>query len=152
MQIIIVQHGMEMIRKYEAFAGPVILVTMAALAVWIFIRGPAARSPGRPTDPLTGGAMWRQIFAGGALWVAIYGTFVLNFCDFTRLRRPANPSSGATSGASRSTCCSSASSWWSWPAAQFKIDGTVIESPADIVQTIPNTVLLVAGLAWRCWC
>ena len=28
--------------------------------------------------------MWRQIFAGGALWVSIYATFVLNFCDFTR--------------------------------------------------------------------
>ena len=25
--------------------------------------------------------MW---FAGGALWGSIYGTFVLNFCDFTR--------------------------------------------------------------------
>ena len=28
--------------------------------------------------------MWREIFAGGALWLSIYGTFVLNFCDFTR--------------------------------------------------------------------
>ena len=28
--------------------------------------------------------MWREILGGGALWVAIYGTFVLNFCDFTR--------------------------------------------------------------------
>ncbi len=28
--------------------------------------------------------MWREIFAGGALWVSIYATFVLNFCDVTR--------------------------------------------------------------------
>ncbi len=28
--------------------------------------------------------MLREILGGGALWVAIYGTFVLNFCDFTR--------------------------------------------------------------------
>ena len=46
--------------------------------------------------------MWREIFAGGALWVAIYGTFVLNFCDFTRVRQGQDgPSSGATSAASR---------------------------------------------------
>ena len=51
-----------MIRKYEAVAGPVILVTMAALAVWIYLKaGSIAWSNG---DPLTGGAMWREIFAG----------------------------------------------------------------------------------------
>ena len=37
-QTYIVQHGLDMIRKYEAVAGPVILVTMAALAVWIFMK------------------------------------------------------------------------------------------------------------------
>ena len=38
LQLVIVSYGMEMIRKYEAFAGPVILVTMAALAVWMFMQ------------------------------------------------------------------------------------------------------------------
>lgn len=33
-QLVIVSYGMEMIRKYEAFAGPVILVTFLALAIW----------------------------------------------------------------------------------------------------------------------
>ena len=27
--------------------------------------------------------------------------------------------------------------------AQYKIDGTIIESPIDVVMTIPNTLLLV---------
>lgn len=35
-QTFLAQRGLEMIRRYEAFAGPVILVTMAALAVWVF--------------------------------------------------------------------------------------------------------------------
>ena len=34
--------------------------------------------------------------------------------------------------------------------AQFKIDGKVIESPADIVHAIPNTAILVAAPACRC--
>ena len=41
-QVIIVSYGMEMIRKYEAFAGPVILLTMLALAVWLFIKAGAS--------------------------------------------------------------------------------------------------------------
>ena len=41
-QLVIVSFGMEMIRKYEAFAGPIILVTMAAIAAdmhhWVTMR------------------------------------------------------------------------------------------------------------------
>ena len=37
-----------------------------------------------PPDSLTGVDMWLKIIGGASLWVAIYGTFVLNFCDFTR--------------------------------------------------------------------
>ena len=37
-QVIIVSYGMEMIRRYEAIAGPIILVTFLALAVWMLIR------------------------------------------------------------------------------------------------------------------
>ena len=141
MQVIIVRYGMDMIRKYEAFAGPIILVTMAALAVWMFIQ--AGGSIAWPTDQRPqGGDMWRKIFAGGALWVSIYATFVLNFCDFTRTAKPRSIVKG---------------NFWGIPinmllfglivvvmaGAQFKINGTIIASPADIVQTIPNTFLLV---------
>ena len=144
MQTYIVQHGLDMIRKYEAVAGPVILITMAALATWIFTK--AGSSIAWSTDhPLTGAAMWREIFAGGALWVSIYATFVLNFCDFTRNSK------------TRKSIIKG--NFWGIPintvffgvivivmaGAQFKIDGVVIESPADIVHAIPNTFLLVAA-------
>ena len=143
-QTYIVQHGLDMIRKYEAVAGPVILITMAALATWIFTK--AGNSIAWSTDhPLTGGAMWREIFAGGALWVSIYATFVLNFCDFTRNSK------------TRKSIIKG--NFWGIPintlffgvivvvmaGAQFKIDGVIIKSPADIVHAIPNTFLLVAA-------
>ncbi|MEO5319985.1 NCS1 family nucleobase:cation symporter-1 [Arthrobacter sp. CC3] len=141
-QLVIVSFGMEMIRKYEAFAGPIILVTMAALAIWIFVE--AGGSIAWASDnALEGADMWRTIFAGGALWVAIYGTFVLNFCDFTR------------SAVSKKAVVRG--NFWGIPinmllfgaivvvmaGGQFKINGTVIQSPSDIVQTIPNTLFLV---------
>lgn len=143
-QVIIVRYGMDMIRKYEAFAGPIILVTMAGLAIWMFIQ--AGGSIALSThDALTGGAMWREIFAGGALWVSIYATFVLNFCDFTR------------SSTTRRSIIKG--NFWGIPVnmlffgiivvvmtgAQFKINGAIIGSPSDIVQSIPNTFLLVVA-------
>lgn len=142
LQVYIVRHGMEMIRKYEAFAGPIILVTMLAIAIWMFIE--AGGSIALSThESLTGGEMWREIFVGGALWIAIYGTFILNFCDFTR------------SATSRKSIVRG--NFFGIPlnmlffgaivvvlaGAQFKINGQIIQSPADIVETIPNTFFLV---------
>ncbi|MBD2766018.1 NCS1 family nucleobase:cation symporter-1 [Kocuria sp. cx-455] len=146
-QVVIICYGMEMIRKYEAFAGPIILVTMLALAIWMLLRVDFAIAWSTDT-PLTGGQMWLHILGGGSLWVSIYGTFVLNFCDFTR------------SAKSRGSIVRG--NFWGIPVnmllfglivvslagAQFKIDGRVITSPADIVETIPSTLFLVlASLA-----
>ncbi|WP_427008749.1 NCS1 family nucleobase:cation symporter-1 [Pseudarthrobacter sp. H2] len=141
-QTLIVSFGMEMIRKYEAFAGPIILVTMLALAIWMFMKaeGSIAWST---ADSLTGTEMWVRIFESAALWVVIYGTFVLNFCDFTR---------GAPSERSvvRGNFFGIPINMLFFAAivivlagAQYRIDGTVIESPIDVVKAIPNTFLLV---------
>jgi NCS1 family nucleobase:cation symporter-1 len=141
-QLVIVSYGMEMIRKYEAFAGPIILITMAALAIWMFTKAGYSIAWTTP-ETKTGLDMWLQIVGGASLWVAIYGTFVLNFCDFTR---NATSKKAIVRG-----------NFWGIPlnmllfgaivvvlaGAQFKINGQVIESPADIVKTVPNTLLLV---------
>lgn len=145
-QVVIVSYGMEMIRKYEAFAGPIILVTMLALAVWMFAKAGFSIAWSTGKD-LSGGDMWLHILGGGALWVAIYGTFVLNFCDFTR---SAKTKKSIVKG-----------NFWGIPinmllfgaitvvlaGAQFKIDGRIIESPSDVVASIPNTFLLAAASA-----
>ncbi|NYD77299.1 NCS1 family nucleobase:cation symporter-1 [Arthrobacter cupressi] len=141
-QLVIVSFGMEMIRKYEAFAGPVILVTMVLLAAWVFFEAHGSIQ-WTGIKGLEGAEMWRTIFAGGALWVSIYGTFVLNFCDFTR------------SSASKQSIVRG--NFWGIPinmlvfgaivvilaGGQYKINGTVIESPSQIIESIPNTFLLV---------
>ncbi|MGW8379007.1 NCS1 family nucleobase:cation symporter-1 [Streptomyces sp. ODS28] len=147
LQVLIVSYGMQVIRKYMAFAAPTTLITMCALAVWMFVRADGSIALSN-SHPLTGGAMWLQILQGAALWVVIYGTFVLNFCDFTRSARsraaivrgnvvgiPMNMLFFALIAVVLS-------------GAQFKLNGRVITSPADIVQTIPNTFLLaLASLA-----
>lgn len=141
-QVIIACYGMESIRKYEAFAGPVILVTFLSLAGWMLYASGGKLVWSQP-DALSGGAMWAQMLGAASLWVAIYGTFVLNFCDFTR---------GATSKKAIV-----AGNFWGIPinmlifgavvvvmtGGQLSIDGTLIQSPTDIVQKIPSTFLLV---------
>lgn len=141
-QLLIVSYGMEMIRRYEAFAGPVILVTMAALAVWMFLQADGTIAWSTP-DTKHGADMWLAVVGGAAMWVAIYGTFVLNFCDFTRgavSRRSivrgnflGIPLNMAVFGAIVVVLS----------GAQFAIDGTIIESPSDVVRAIPSTPLLV---------
>jgi NCS1 family nucleobase:cation symporter-1 len=141
-QVIIACYGMEAVRHYEAFAGPVVLVALILIAVWMYI-SVGGNVTWQPPNALTGGAMWNQIFGGATLWVAIYGTFVLNFCDFTR---------GATSEGAVVK-----GNFWGLPinmllfgllavvmsGGQFTIDGTLIQSPTDVVQAIPNTFLLM---------
>ncbi|MFF0794594.1 NCS1 family nucleobase:cation symporter-1 [Streptomyces spiralis] len=147
LQVLIVSYGMQMIRRYMAFAAPTTLITMCALAVWLFVRagGSISLSDGQP---LTGGAMWLQVLQAAALWVVIYGTFVLNFCDFTRSARSRGSIvRGNVIGIPVNmlffACIVAVLS-----GAQFKLDGRVITSPTDIVRTIPNMALLaVASLA-----
>ena len=142
-QIGILTYGMEMVRKYET-AGPVILVTTLSLAAWMFSRtgGHLAMSIGKP---LTGFRMWTEIFAGGSLWLAIYGTLVLNFCDFAR----SSPSAKTVR----------VGNFWGLPVnilvfatisfvlagAQFKLNGHIIHSPTEIIATVPNKLFLVLG-------
>ncbi|ROS73348.1 NCS1 family nucleobase:cation symporter-1 [Cellulomonas sp. PhB143] len=141
-QVVIVSYGMEMIRKYEAFAGPVILATMLGLAIWMFSR--AGFSIAWSTDgSLTGGEMWVRIFESAALWVVVYGTFVLNFCDFTR-GAPSKRSvvKGNVFGIPVNMLFFAAVVVV-MSGSQYKINGTIIESPTEIVQQIPNTLILV---------
>ncbi|QXI26983.1 NCS1 family nucleobase:cation symporter-1 [Pseudomonas vanderleydeniana] len=143
-QLVILAYGMETVRRYEGFAGPVILFTVAALAAWMYTQA-GATIAWSIREPLTGGEMWRNIFAGAALWLSIYGTLILNFCDFAR------------SSPSRRTIL--VGNFWGLPVnilmfasitvllcgAQFQINGQVIQSPTDIIASIPNTFFLVLG-------
>jgi NCS1 family nucleobase:cation symporter-1 len=146
-QVIIVSYGMEMIRHYEAYAGPIILATFVALATWVLVQS-GFQIDWNPTNAPGGGEMWLKMLGAASLWVSIYGTFVLNFCDFTRNAR------------SRKSIVKG--NIWGIPVnmlffglivviltgGTFKISGKLITSPADIVAAIPNTFLLVlASLA-----
>lgn len=140
-QQIIVARGLEVIRHYEAFAGPVILVTMLLIALWVLWSNDWSIAM-TPPDQLTGGAMWVEIFGAASLWVAIYGTFVLNFSDFTRNAvSKRSILTGNFVGIPINTMFFAAIVVV-LAGGQFKLNGTIIANPADVVKTIPNTLLL----------
>ncbi|MEV0698293.1 NCS1 family nucleobase:cation symporter-1 [Saccharopolyspora sp. NPDC050389] len=143
-QVLIVSYGMHVIRKYMAIAAPTTLITMCALAIWMFVRAGGSISIST-SQPLTGGAMWLQILQGAALWVVIYGTFVLNFCDFTRSAKSRKSIVRGNLIGIPVNMLFFAGIVVVLSGAQFKLDGRVITSPTDIVQTIPNLILLASA-------
>ncbi|QUH03133.1 NCS1 family nucleobase:cation symporter-1 [Saccharopolyspora erythraea] len=143
-QVLIVSYGMHVIRKYMAIAAPTTLITMSALAIWMFVRAGGSISFST-AQPLTGGAMWLQILQGAALWVVIYGTFVLNFCDFTRAAKSRQSIVRGNLVGIPVNMLLFAAIVVVLGGAQFKLDGRVITSPTDIVQTIPNLVMLASA-------
>lgn len=143
-QVLIVSYGMHVIRRYMAVAAPTTLITMCGLAIWMLARADWSVSLST-AHPLTGGAMWLQVFQGAALWVVIYGTFVLNFCDFTRSAKSRRSIVRGNLVGIPLNMLFFAAIVVALSGAQFKLNGRVITSPTDIVQTIPNTFLLATA-------
>jgi NCS1 family nucleobase:cation symporter-1 len=115
---------------------------MVALAGWVLFEARGAIQ-WTGTRGLEGGVMWRTILAGGALWVALYGTFLLNFCDVAR-------SAVSKRSLVRGNFWGIAINMLLFGAivvilagGQYKVNGTIIEAPSDVVAIIPNTALLV---------
>ncbi|MFH9670106.1 NCS1 family nucleobase:cation symporter-1 [Streptomyces globisporus] len=144
LQLLIVSYGMQMIRRYMAFAAPTTLITMCALAVWMFVRADWSISVSVDA-PLVGGEMWLQILQAAALWVVIYGTFVLNFCDFTRSAKSRGSIIWGNVIGIPVNMIFFAVIVIVLSGAQFTLDGHVITSPTDIVRTIPNMFLLATA-------
>lgn len=146
-QVLIVSYGMEVIRKYIAVAAPAVLVTMLALAVWMLAKADWSIAMDAGT-PFAGTDRVLHILEAAALWVVIYGTFVLNFCDFTRSAKSNRSILMGNLIGIPVNMLFFAGIVVALSGAQFKLDGKVVTSPSDIVQTIPNTLLLVlASLA-----
>jgi len=95
LQLLIIQNGMETVRKFQDWAGPAVWIAMLVLAVGLCIKaGGFSFDHGIPQDVLlaktkdagvTGapGSFW-ALMAVGATWVTYFAALYLNFCDFSR--------------------------------------------------------------------
>lgn len=95
LQLLIIQNGMETVRKFQDWAGPAVWVAMLVLAVGLVIKaGGFSFDHGIPQEVLLAktkdagvsgapGSFW-ALMAVGATWVTYFAALYLNFCDFSR--------------------------------------------------------------------
>ena len=95
LQLLIIQNGMETVRKFQDWAGPAVWVAMLVLAVGLCVKaGGFSFDHGIPQDVLIEktkdagvsgepGSFW-ALMAVGATWVTYFAALYLNFCDFSR--------------------------------------------------------------------
>ncbi|MGH8337342.1 MAG: cytosine permease, partial [Gammaproteobacteria bacterium] len=98
LQLLIIQNGMETVRKFQDWAGPAVWVAMLILAIGLCVKaGGFSFAHGIPQSALlektkdagvTGepGSFW-ALMAVGATWVTYFAALYLNFCDFSRFAR-----------------------------------------------------------------
>lgn len=95
LQLLIIQNGMETVRRFQDWAGPAVWVMMLILAVYLCVKaGTFAFTSDIPMEvllektkdagvPGTPGS-WTSLFAVAAIWVTYFSALYLNFCDFAR--------------------------------------------------------------------
>ena len=95
LQLLIIQNGMETVRRFQDWAGPAVWIMMLVLAVGLVVKaGGFSFAHGIPQDVLLAktkdagipgepGTFW-ALMAVGATWVTYFAALYLNFCDFSR--------------------------------------------------------------------
>lgn len=95
LQLLIIQKGMDTVRKFQDWAGPAVWVAMLILAVGLCVKaGGFSFEHGIPMDvlldktkdagvPGTPGSI-SSLMAVGATWITYFAALYLNFCDFSR--------------------------------------------------------------------
>ena len=144
-QLLLFQRGMETIRKYQDWCGPIVYVLMIVLLIWIITQAGSRFSLNISPLSISPGAAVLQFFTAIALVVAYFSTLLLNFCDFSRL----TPSKktiwlGNFFGLPLNFTAFSIVSVLV-TAGSIAVFGHAITDPVLIVGKIPNTFALIVG-------
>lgn len=144
LQLFLLRHGMETIRRFQDWAGPAVWAVMALLVVYILINAGWNLSLDLPGGTAQWGVV-QAFSAAVALTVTYFSTLLLNFCDFSRFA----PTRKAVWTANL----------WGLPvnfmafsvvsvvvtAGTFKVYGQHIYDPVDIVGRINSIWALLLG-------
>ena len=95
LQLLIIQRGMETVRRFQDWAGPAVWIMMLLLAIYLVIKaGGFSFTHSIPMDvllektkdagvPGVPGSL-TALMAVAAIWVTYFSALYLNFCDFSR--------------------------------------------------------------------
>lgn len=142
-QLLITYYGMEVIRRYDNFAGPAVYVALLLMIIWIVGAAHGDVNIFRNPSHISSARAVLEFFSAIALVVAYFSTLILNVCDFTRF----SPSIKTTRRGN----------FWGIPVnftafsiasvivtvGTIKVYGHAITDPVLLVQKIPNHIVLV---------
>jgi len=144
LQLLVLTRGIETVRKYQDWAGPIIWIVMLLMAVWLFVQAGGVSFTDHLKELSTGETI-RAMGVGAVLTVATYVTLMLNFCDFSRFvpSRRAVVAGNFLGLPLNGTAFAVVSVLTT--AGALEVYGEVITDPAYILAKVPNPILLIAG-------
>ena len=95
LQLLIIQHGMETVRRFQDWAGPAVWIMMLVLSIYLLVRSGTfsfgaeipqnvllekTKDAGVPGTP----GSFFALTAVAATWITYFAALYLNFCDFSR--------------------------------------------------------------------
>lgn len=146
LQLIVLSKGMDMVRHFQDWAGPMIWAIMIALAVWLIVKAHGHVSLLSGLKHLSPGQQVYHTFAAVGLTIGVLATLMLNFSDFARFA-PSRKSIAV-------------GNFWGLPinwtafavtsaivsAATVSVYGHAILDPAQLMAKVPSTPLLIVGV------
>ncbi|MFD9210511.1 NCS1 family nucleobase:cation symporter-1 [Streptomyces sioyaensis] len=146
LQLVVLTKGMEVVRRFQDWAGPAIWAIMIVLAVWLIIQAHGHVAFFTGVQHLSVGEQVYRTFAAVGLTVSVLATLMLNFSDFARFA----PSRKAIV----------VGNFWGLPinwtafavtsavvsAATVAVYGKAILEPAQLLGMVSSTPLLIVGV------
>lgn len=145
LQLLVITRGMEAVRRFQDWAGPIVWVVMLAMALWLFALADWNIPMSLSVKPLAGGDAFLAILTGAFLLVATYATMLLNYCDFTRFAKSGRSVVVGNFWGIPINFAAFAAISITMTIGTVTVFGTAITDPALILAKVPNTFILATG-------
>ncbi|MFD1210673.1 NCS1 family nucleobase:cation symporter-1 [Arthrobacter sp. GCM10027362] len=145
LQLLVITRGMEAVRRFQDWAGPIVWVVMLAMAAWLFALAGWHIPMDLSVHPLGGAEALNGVLTGAFLLVATYATMLLNYCDFTRFARSARSVVRGNFWGIPVNFAAFAAISITMTVGTVVVFGQAVTDPALILARVPDTFVLVAG-------
>ena len=145
MQLIVITRGMEAVRKFQDWAGPIVWIVMLVMAVWLFAMADWHIPMNLSVHPLSGSDALQGVLTGAFLLVSTYATMLLNYCDFTRFAKSERAVIVGNFWGIPINFAAFAAISITMTIGTVVVFGHAITDPALILAKVPNTFVLVVG-------
>ncbi len=147
LQLLVILRGMEAVRRFQDWAGPIVWAIMLVLALWLLALADWHIPMSLSVKPLAGEDALNGILTGAFLLVSTYATMLLNYCDFTRFAKSDRAVVTGNFWGIPINFAAFAAISITMTIGTVVVFGKAITDPALILARVPNTAVLAVGAA-----